>query len=256
MRTNVFLIVYITLLLAFNAFPQVNVETFRKDADSIGISAEIAANLSLRYGNINIQEIQTKNRINYNFGLSYSFLVIQGDYGWKDKKQYSNQALIHLRYVGYLTKILQAEFFGQYNYNKAILLSSRNLYGSGIRIKILTYDEILKVRYGISFFYEIETYDMPIYFRHPRKTNGMKLSNYLTAFFNPNDYFSLSTIAYYQPLMKNFSDYRILSETTVYSKISKNVYFTFTFNLAYDSRPPDNKKKYDLRSLTGIIVKL
>ena len=155
------------LLVAEFISAQVNTEKFRVDTDSIGFSGNVDISGTAITGNTDFQLLSVDTRLNYNFGKDYIFFVGDAGYGWQDKEAFSNQALAHLRYVLSTNDFLQIEFFTQLDYNKKRLLLSRELAGTGVRLKLLTSSNF-KIRYGIAYMFEHEKYDLP------RKLNSRK----------------------------------------------------------------------------------
>ena len=70
---------------------------------------------------------------------------------------------------------------------------------------------------------------------------------YLSYFFNNminqttidiNKMLSFRATSYYQPLAKDFSDYRLTLQSQLNIKLNEKIKFYTNFNLAYDSQPP------------------
>ena len=96
---------------------QVNIEKFRNTLYPKGFSGHVALDLSTRTGNVKVTEITIENRNDYIWKNINSFLIIRGDYGWQDGKQYSNEVLMHLRNVFRLKANWKPEIFAQIDYN-------------------------------------------------------------------------------------------------------------------------------------------
>lgn len=234
-------------------FPQINTERYRQDADS-GISGAIDLDGLAQTGNTDFQLLSLGVRLNYNRINSYSFFVFTGGYGWNDGKQFSNELISHLRNVEGLTDFLQFEAFLQFDYNKRRKLLARELIGAGLRYKILTSDDF-KIRLGTSYFYENEEYDLPQVSVHGRKVNVHRFSTYSTFEFNINENIRFSSATYFQPDIQDLKDYRLISENTFSSLISRDFDFKVKFNIRYDSRPPDGIKETDTITKVGITFK-
>ena len=194
--------IYFTLTLIFLVFnitfAQVNTEKFRVDFDSTGFSGNVDIEGTAITGNTDFQLLSLDTRLNYNFGKDYIFFVGDAGYGWQDKVAFSNQALAHLRYVLSANNFLQFEFFTQLDYNKKRLLLSRELAGTGIRLKLLTTNSF-KIRYGLAYMFEHEKYDLPENSIHGRVTNANRLSSYATFNAKVKNGFTFISVTYFQP---------------------------------------------------------
>lgn len=243
---------FLFCLSAGLAFAQVNTESFRKDYDSTGFAGNIGLDFTSHTGNTELQLLSISTRLNYNFGKSYSFIFFNSDFGWKDKKSFSNLALFHLRYVAQLTDAIQLEGFTQYNYDKSRLLLNRELIGGGARIKIFK-SEMVKVRLGISGMFEFEEYDLKEGSTHPRTVSDFRLSSYLSFKASISDDTEFISVTYYQPLPKDFNDVKMISENTLQTKINESLKIVVKFNARFDSKPPDNRKELDTTTRVGFV---
>ncbi|RJP69712.1 MAG: DUF481 domain-containing protein [Ignavibacteriales bacterium] len=244
----------ILILFSISSISQVNTEKFRQDQDSIGFTAKISAGFSVKTGNSDYQLIDGDGRLNFNGGNYYTFLVFKSEFGWTNGKQFSNESLVHLRYVPSLSEDLQLEVFAQMDYDKSRLLLFRDLFGAGLRIKALKY-EGYKLRVGSALMYEQEKYDLPVMAIHETKASVFRWTNYLSNEIDLHDNLKLLSIVYYQPQINKFNDVRILSENTLDISVSKNLSFYIRYNLRYDSKPPDGKAQTDSKSKFGVTIK-
>ncbi len=241
-------------LISFTAYSQVNTEKFRADNDSTGFSGNVDISATAMTGNTDFQIINGDTRLNYNWGQSYTFFVGSAGYGWQNKEAFSNQALAHLRHVQSLNDFLQLEFFLQFDYNKKRLLLSRELAGTGIRLKLLS-EESIKIRYGLAYMFEHEEYDLPANSSHGRITDANRLSSYATFNVLLKDGFNFISVTYFQPKITEWSDYKAISDNSFVSELSELLDITFGVSLRYDSRPPDTIKKLDTITKFGLSFK-
>lgn len=232
------------ILTYFNSIAQINTERYRKDSDSIGFSAITDIEITAITGNTDFQFIDLGGRLNYNWGKSYTFLIAEGGFGWDDGEKIFNQALFHLRHVQSLNEFFQIEVFAQTNFNKKRLLTERELIGGGLRYKLLTNDN-LKFRIGTSYFYEHEKYDVSSSSIHGSNLFANRLSTYLTFEFDIKDDVKIMTVNYFQPQIEKWEDFRIISDVSLKVGLSSFVDLTVSFNLRYDSKPPETIKQTD-----------
>ncbi len=246
-------LVFLTLLI-YPVTAQVNTEKFREASDSTGFSGNVDISATALTGNTDFQLISGDTRLNYNWGKSYTFFVGSAGYGWQDKEAFSNQALAHLRHVQSMNNFLQLEFFLQVDYNKKRLLLSRELAGTGIRVKLLS-EKGIKIRYGLAYMFEHEEYDLPANYLHGRITDANRLSSYATFDVLLKDGFNFVSVTYFQPKITEWSDYKAISDNSFVSELSELLDITFGVSLRYDSRPPDEIKKLDTITKFGLSFK-
>ncbi len=243
-----------TLLFCSLIFSQVNTERFREDADTIGFSGYVDLEGILATGNSDFQLVSLGSRLNYNWGDDYTFIIADGGYGWDKGKAFVDQTLAHLRHVITTGELLQIEFFTQIDNNKKRLLIERELIGGGVRFRILR-TENFKFRIGTAYMFENEKYKLPKNSIHPHNTTFHRFTSYVTLKFEFDKTFSFISTTYYQPHLKEFSDYKLFSENALLIAANKIFDFFIKFNLRYDSKPPDSIKEFDSFSRVGFSFK-
>ncbi len=243
----------IFFLVSIDLSAQVNIEKHRKVKMEPGFSGLANIGISAKTGNKDIQEIDLEGRVDYQSDKFYAFAVAQGEYGWQGGKQFSNQALFHLRYVYSLTGTVKLEIFSQIDYNKARLLLFRSLGGAGLRFNLIK-SEVSSLNYGLAGMIEHEKYDLPVTAVHPVQTTVFRISNYLAYRLKLNGNASVASVVYYQPEAIEFGDYRILSENSLHVKITDRFGLSVEFNLRYDRLPPDGKKALDTNTKVGFTI--
>ena len=231
-------------LVSMSSFAQINTEKFRKNSDSVGFSGIADIDVTAITGNTDFQFIHLGGRLNYNWVSGYTFLVADGGFGWDEGKRIFNQALAHLRHVHSLNELLQFEAFVQTDFNKKRLLDKRELIGGGLRFKVTSSDPI-KIRLGISYFYEQEKYDVAENSLHGSNLFANRLSTYLTFDYKIKNDVQFVSTTYYQPQIGKWDDYKILSDNSLVVNISSFVDLNVGFNLRFDSRPPETIKGTD-----------
>ena len=149
-----------------------------------------------------------------------------------DKQKFSNSGFGHLRYNHKLGNAVRWEIFTQIQYNSLTKINKRILAGTGPRFKLTQYEHA-KFYWGVAYMYEYEEVtDSTMLHRDHRA------SSYFSFSLTPEETVSLSSTTYVQPLLKDWSDYRISNETTLSLNISKKLTFNATFKYAFDSVPP------------------
>ncbi|MFZ0456423.1 MAG: DUF481 domain-containing protein [Ignavibacteriaceae bacterium] len=246
----------ITLLLLFIftqiLYCQVNTEKYRNIEDSLGLSGIIKLDVSIQTGNTDIQELGSNILLEYRKPVTVILLILNGDYGWNNGKQFSNQALAHLRYVQTLNPGLKFETFTQINYDKSLLLLFRALGGAGLRFKLLQSNNFV-LWFGSAYMLEYERYSAPRRYINKKIILANRWSNYLSFNLSIQKNVSVSSVIYYQPRFDLWKDTRILSENSLLVNLSRSFSLSVDFDFRYDRFTPEGIKKVDTKSKLGFI---
>jgi hypothetical protein len=84
------------------------------------------------------------------------------------------------------------------------------------------------------------------------RTNKFKGDFYVSGTYALDERINFSHTTYYQPDFARFSEYRIASETGFEMKFNDSFSFLITYNLAYDSYPPQDIPKLFYTLKNGI----
>ena len=253
--------------ISFNnqLYAQVNVEQSRLDSKT-GISGHIDGGLTLIRGNVNLSQIGLRSRLNYVTGVHRPFLQVAINYGEKNEVAFLNQAYGHARWTAMWHRLLGTELFAQVQEDSFRSLILRQLYGGGVRSELLDHPAS-SLALGIGAMYEREVYrdqrstvnangemsqSRPI----DRIENNLRLTHYLSAkqkvAWSTELLFGLTI--YYQPLINQMKDYRLLCDFIVEIKLSNYLHLVESLGLLYDSEPPPQVQKTDLKSLSSLKV--
>lgn len=248
-------IILIILFIGSILSAQVNIEKYNSLDNIEGLTGNIGFYISAKTGNTDIQEFDIDGRINYSEEKFYSFLIGNGEYGWNKGVEFSNSALLHLRYIRKMYKNFNPELFAQINYNKSRLLLFRSLTGIGLRTTIIS-DSTTSFNFGTAYMFEHENLDLDKMSTHPDVTNHHIWSNYLSYSASFTRHSHISIVIYAQPRLDRFSDIRLLSENHLSARISKHVSLAIKFSLIYDSKPPDGVKDLDTTTKFGFTIRI
>jgi Protein of unknown function, DUF481 len=248
-------IIPILLYLSVISLAQVNIEKYNNLNDDFGIKGSISLYASVRTGNTDIQEFGLDGRVKFKGKQFYSFLIGQGEYGWNKGEEYSNNALLHFRYLRELNKIFKPEFFAQINYNKSRLLLFRSLAGVGLRFDLIS-DSLNQLTFGSAYMYEFENLDLVQSSKQTEKTYHHRWSNYLSFSSSITSNTRLAIVVYAQPRFDNFNDLRILSENHLSVGLTDKLSLSLNFSLRYDSKPPEGIKDLDTNTKLGFTINL
>jgi len=250
--------IYITFFCLLFSLPicaQVNIEKYNSIINEKGFFGNLSMYLSAKTGNTDIQEFGIDGRVNFTGDSYYTFLIGQGEYGWNKGQEYSNNALLHLRYIRNINYLIKPEVFAQINYNKKLIVLFRSLIGGGVRVTIAA-DSLSDFIFGSSYMYEHEKIDLPDQAGHPNLTNDHRWSNYLSFSNMLSRNSRLSIVIYAQPKFDDFNDVRILSENHLSVGITEKLSLSLQFGLRYDSKPPNDVNDFDTNTKIGFFLKI
>ena len=133
-------------------------------------------------------------------------------------------------------------------------LNLRQLYGGGARLLIAD-SEHAKLAAGLGYMFERESYQdnggSELELNH-RGTSYLSLIYQLPS--NPS--VSLTDTLYLQPNLRAPEDYRALNELSLEVKLSDRLRLVESLTTLYDSAPPPEVKRVDLRSMTTLRLTL
>ena len=80
----------------------------------------------------------------------------------------------------------------------------------------------------------------------------MRGSYFLTLRAVPSEKLVLTSTTYLQPALNNFNDLRTLANVRIATSITDALDLTVSFDLRYDSKPPDGISALDTNLKTGV----
>jgi putative salt-induced outer membrane protein YdiY len=166
-----------------------------------------------------------------------------------DSSSIQNSGFQHVRYNYAVRKFLIPEAFVQAQYNQVWKLDLRFLVGAGPRFQLLKNDSN-RVFMGALAMYEFERVN-----GQARPNRDFRLSTYFSMGFGLNKNLTFESITYYQPLFRKFKDFRVSSETSLRIAFTKHLGFKTSFQLNFDSRPPDGLTRMFYSFQNGLTFK-
>ena len=253
MRKQLLLLLMIItgLVTANNSFSQiVNMEDKRYHTDTTGWAGSVGGSFALTNYGQKVFDVDANAHVQYKSKKSlYLFL---GGYGFLkgDQQSYVDYGFLHLRYNYKLTKVLRLEAFTQLQQNTITKIQYRYLIGAGPRFKLVERPKI-KLYLGILPMYEIEKETGVA-----KHITNWRCSNYLSFTFIPNKQTEFTTTTYYQPVMFDAGDYRLLNQSTCKIKAGKKIAVVIRYNYQYDASPAGGITHENYNFGTGIDVSL
>jgi hypothetical protein len=165
-----------------------------------------------------------------------------------EDNSFVNRGTQHLRYKRKVSELIKFEAFAQSQYDAVSDIKFRGLLGIGPLFKL---SKNKKIRYylGTLLMYEHEeVLDNSI-----EILRDLRGSTYFSCSLYPLNNLSIVSTTYYQPLLKQFSDFRISSETSIAFRIVENLAFKTTFIYNLDAGPIVNIPKTQYELTNGLI---
>ena len=227
----------------------VNVESLRKVTDTSKWSGNVGLNLSLIKNKNDIFKVTNRAHLQYLNKRNLYLIVTNLNFQQLDSSKFVNSGTIHLRYNYKLKPKTALEVFFQSQYDAVSNISLRSLAGLGPRFKLGNSDKY-KFYLGTLVMHEYEKSTETFGTNINRDVRG---SGYLSFSLYPTNQFSMVSTTYYQPNLKEFSDYRISNDTSLAFEVYKGLGFKSTFNLLFDAFPPSGVPRTQYTWTNGIV---
>ena len=105
---------------------------------------------------------------------------------------------------------------------------------------------------GVSLMVEHERLDLPDAAIHDDQTTTIRWSYFVTLRLVPNENLVITSTTYLQPKFDTLGDLRTLENLRVAVSVTDELDLTISFDLRYDSRPPDLISALDTSLRTGL----
>lgn len=226
----------------------VNVESLRRASDSSKWTGSTALDLGLIKNTNSIFRITNRIRVQYNTENNLFLFINDINLQKIETSSFVNRGIQHLRYNRKLKKRINLEAFAQSQYDAISDIKFRGLLGIGPRFKL---SKNKKFRYylGTLLMYEHEEASESAI----DILKDVRGSTYFSCSLYPLENLSIVSTTYYQPLLKQFSDFRISNETSIAFRILENLAFKTTFIYNFDTNPIVNIPKTQYELTNGLI---
>lgn len=232
----IFTFVFMVIFFPMNLQAQlVNIEKSRKDAKP-GLQGHIDIKMMLTKNTRQIFESGTSAHLQYLRGRHMTLVLNNIGLMRVEGENLINNGFQHLRYNytmgnGFIT----AELFTQHQYNSIRLLQRRFLFGGGPRFRIHESSNLgIYIAPLVMFEQELLNDDQR------SQTDRLKGDLYISLTYALDERINFSHTTYYQPDLARLKEYRVASETGLELKFNRRFSFLVTYNLAYDSHPPQD----------------
>jgi hypothetical protein len=245
------LLIGLAVVLPSPASAQVNVEALRQDDPPLGYSGSVGGDLTIRTGNVDLVQLGLNARV-YRVTESKTRLMVgNGGLGLQGGTRFASSGLLHFRETYQYNNIISPEWYGQLNYDRPQLLDFRLVAGGGARTSFAQ-GEWGQFGMGAAFFFEHEQLNLPDTALHSTETNVIRGSYFLTLRLVLNDDVVITSTTYLQPVVANWGDIRTLGNFRLATSVTDDLDLTVSFDVRYDSRPPDDISALDTTLRTGL----
>lgn len=166
-----------------------------------------------------------------------------------------HSGFIHLRHNYKINNRFKTLAFYQAQFNEVLLLNRRQLFGAGLRYRLIAGDS-LSFDLSAGPMREYEELNTASLDPGEIAETSFTRASFVSSFsWLANKSFSVHHVLYYQPYLSNFSDYRLLNDLNFKVSISKYFSLITSVTTRYDNMPPGALKKYDNAVSVGINLK-
>lgn len=233
--------IFIIFLLPISLFSQVvNVEG-KRQSDENGWSGTIEFSFDYNDSEQIDWEFNNTSHLQWDNNAWSLLLLNEINLDRAGEVDFENDGFQHLRLSHHLNKNFSLETFTQNQFDPVRKIENRKLFGSGVRVGLFDGNFL-----GLSSFYEIETLTDNII------NKDIRLSSYLQLDFKISENIQWLSTTYYQPNTKQFSDFKLSNESQLNFNFIKNLAFTNTIEIIYDSFPANGVKEFSYRLQNGV----
>lgn len=251
MRRSILSASLITLLFPAFTAAQINVEALRQDDPPPGYSGTLGGDLTVRTGNVDFVQLGLEARLYHVTERVTTLIAGDGGLGFLRSNRFASSGLAHYRQTFVYRPYLSPEWYAQLNYDRSQQLTFRALAGAGARTSFAQggWGEFGA---GSALMFEHERLSLPDTAFHPARTTTLRWSNFLTLRVVPTETLVITSTTYAQPEFGDPGDIRVLENFRLATSVTEALSLTVSFNLRYDSVPPDGIAALDTTLRTGV----
>lgn len=242
MRELLFYSVFVLLFFFKNNSLQaqiVNIENKRSNlVDTSGVFGYLSLGANFVKNTKSVTTISGDIRIEYLRNKSRFLSLTNYNLIRANSDRFIDNGFSHLRYNYEINKRIEYEIFMQSQFNNQVRLQLRALAGTGMRFQLYQ-AENQQVYIGLSYLYEYNEIEIvsefvSFFYDH-------RMSSYLSASIQPfSESFLITNTTYYQPLITDFSEVRLSSQTALTFTLTEQLKFSTIFSITNDTRVPEN----------------
>ncbi len=217
----------------------VNIESILVDEPKDGVEGAVQIGFTLMEGNSEYRQLDGNSIIRWKGGEHIFQLVVGGSYKATGDKKVADNSMGHFRYGYAVSSRVRLEALLQVQRNAFVRLNRRVLAGAGFRANLLSSDPT-RLDLGVILMREDEV------LHNAPSEPGWRASLLLSAGWKLTPSAQLSGQIYFQPLLSDTRDFRILNDTGLTVRVLGPLSLQVSLRLAHDSRPPAGVETTDL----------
>lgn len=239
---------FVIALIHKASFAQiVNTESQRIQSDTTGWLGNIGTSFLFQKNAVQVLNVGATAHVEYKSKKSLYLFLVNYNFLKGDGQTLDNNFFYHLRYNYKLNGWLRWEVFTQLQQNSINGIKLRLLAGSGPRFKLFRSKHVALYAATAAMYEYEEEQTLPVIYHR-----DLRSSSYVSITYNPTKNAEIISTLFYQPLYRNFSDYRVLNEISLNFKFVKHFSFNASWYYLYDSRPAANSPKLNYSISNGI----
>lgn len=217
-----------------------------------GVSGTVDVSASGRSGNTDKSDATVGVRLQWQHAPATDVVIMRYAYGRSRDRTDTNQSFVHLRHIQEWTPRHAGEIFAQAERNEFARLSLRGLLGGGWRQRWIQNPERGAIFTGVGAFYEHETIRRDLDLGDSGTDSTWRGNLYLIFKYQFNARVAAVNSLYYQPSLRETSDYRALEIAGLNVELSERLAISLHLEVSHDSRPPLGVDKTDSRYRTAL----
>lgn len=231
----------------------VNIESSRMQSDTVGWMGGLGTDVSFTQNTDKIFQVDLEAHVQYKTKNDQGLWLMLGNFEFLkiNSERLVSDGLAHLRYNRKVNEWLRWEFFGQYQNNVITQIDSRILLGTGPRFKLVKL-KTFRLYAASLFMYERENERTTPVIKH----NDLRNSSYLSFTWLPQKNIELISTTYFQPLLKKFSDYRIMNQVAFNLKATPHFGLSVKWKYLHDRFPAGSAPRTTYHFETGVTYEL
>ncbi len=230
-----------------------NVERLQVDTRE-GFSGTATAAGSYAAGNTDVLQLDAALGAAYRGARHWPRLFAGGELLRSGNGRIVDNRFAHLRYGYLFSPRVRSFHFVQVQSNNNLLVAWRVLVGTGLRRRISMADR-LTLELGSGPMLERERLDRDrVGSGVPLQTSVVRLATVGVVRWQVGADVTLLNVAYHQPAVGAFGDFRLLDDLTLSSRLGRGLSVDVTLNWRHDSRPPPEVDGDDVRLRVGLAL--
>lgn len=238
---------------SFSANAIVSMEDVHLGKPPAGFTGSVDLNLIAESGNTQQKGAAAGVKLQWSQDKVTDFILMNYEYGEASGLKNKNKGFAHYRHIYQRNAQLAIEGFSQASSDEFTNLTLRTLLGGGVRLKLAESSDKKAFLLGLGAFYEYEKIDTQ-YPDEDETEDTIRANTYLVIKYHFNDYVSLVNSTYYQPSLSYFSDFRLIEDLSLISRLNGSLSLKVGIDIDHDSEPPRDIEKTDTSLKLGISV--